>query len=96
MGEAEIIPLITGPASALGICLLVGTGIYRLAANTLAPMLKAAIDRHLASVDEMSRRHQDQHEKIISQLETVDRKLGGVYARLSDIRDTQLNQSQAG
>ena len=89
MGEADIIPLITGPASALGICLLVGTGIYRLTANSLVPMLKSAIDRHLASVDEMSRRHQDQHERIISQLETVDRKLGGVYARLNDLKEAQ-------
>lgn len=87
MGEAEIIPLVTGPASALGICLLVGTGIYRLAANTLAPMLKAAIDRHLSSVDEMSRRHQDQHERIIAQLETVDRKVGGIFHRLNEIKE---------
>jgi hypothetical protein len=89
MATADIIPLITGPASALGICLLVGLGVYRIVANSLVPMLRAAIDRHLASVDEMSRRHQDQHERIISQLETVDRKLGGVYARLADLKEAQ-------
>jgi len=88
MGEAEVIPLITGPASALGICLLVGTGIYRLAANTLAPMLKAAIDRHLDSVDTMAKAHQAEHERILHSLDKIDRKVGGIYARLGDIKES--------
>ena len=88
MGEAEVIPLITGPASALGICLLVGTGVYRLAVNTLGPMLKAAIDRHLDSVDTMAKAHRAEHERIISQLETIDRKVGGIFHRLNEMKES--------
>ena len=87
MTESQIIPLVTGPASALGICLLIGLGVYRIVGNSLVPMLQRAIDRHLSSVDEMSRRHQDQHERIIAQLETVDRKVGGIFHRLNDLKD---------
>ena len=88
MTESQIIPLVTGPASGLAICLLIGLGVYRIVGNSLIPMLQRAIDRHLSSVDEMSRRHQDQHERIIAQLETVDRKIGGVYARLADLKES--------
>lgn len=93
MGEADIIPLITGPASALGICLLVGLGVYRIVANSLVPMLKAAIDRHLDSVDTMAKAHQAEHERILQSLDKIDRKVGGIYARLGDMKDTQQQQA---
>jgi hypothetical protein len=73
MTESQIIPLVTGPASALGICLLIGLGVYRIIGNSLVPMLQRAIDRHLDSVD--------------GSLEKIDRKVGGIYARLGDLKD---------
>jgi len=88
MTESEIIPLVTGPASALGICLLIGTGVYRLAANSLAPMLKAAIDRHLDSVDQMAKSHNAEHMRIIETCERIERKVGGLYARVEAVKDS--------
>lgn len=88
MTETQIIPLVTGPASALGICLLIGLGVYRIVGNSLVPMLQRAIDRHLDSVDTMAKAHQAEHERIIATLDKVDRKVGGIYARLGDIKDS--------
>jgi hypothetical protein len=87
MTESQIIPLVTGPASALGICLLIGLGSYRLLAQNIVPLLKSAIDRHLDSVDSMAKAHQAEHERIITTLDKIDRKVSGVYARLGDMKD---------
>lgn len=87
MTESQIIPLVTGPASALGICLLIGLGVYRIIGNSLVPMLQRAIDRHLDSVDTMAKAHQAEHERILGSLEKIDRKVGGIYARLGEMKD---------
>lgn len=88
MTETQIIPLVTGPASALGICLLIGLGSYRLLAQNVIPLLKSAVDRHLESVDSMQRTHQKEHERILQSLDKIDRKVSGVYARLGDMKDS--------
>jgi hypothetical protein len=88
MTESEIIPLVTGPVSALGICLLIGLGAYRIIGQSLVPMLQRAIDRHLDSVDTMAKAHQAEHERILGSLDKIDRKVGGIYARLGDLKES--------
>ena len=88
MTESEIIPLVTGPVSALRICLLIGLGAYRILSQSIVPLIKAAIDRHLDSVDTMAKAHQAEHERIIAAVDKVDRKVGGIYARLGDLKES--------
>lgn len=88
MTESEIIPLVTGPASALGICLLIGLGVYRIVGNSLIPMFQRAIDRHLDSVDSMAKAHNTEHMRIIETCERIERKVGGLYARVESVKDS--------
>lgn len=88
MTESEIIPLVTGPASALGICLLIGLGVYRIVGNSLIPMFQRAIDRHLDSVDSMAKAHNAEHMRIIETCERIERKVGGLYARVEAVKDS--------
>lgn len=88
MTESEIIPLVTGPASALGICLLIGLGVYRIVGNSLIPMFQRAIDRHLDSVDSMANAHNAEHMRIIETCERIERKVGGLYARVESVKDS--------
>ena len=67
----NVIPLLTGPASALGVCLLIGLGVYRLLRDFVVPMVRRAIDRHLDQVDEIIKKHSAEHERIMAGLDAV-------------------------
>ena len=70
MTEA-LVPQITGPASALVVCLLIGLGVYKLLRDFVVPMMQRAIDRHLDQVDEIIKKHSAEHERILAGLDAV-------------------------
>jgi len=78
----ELVPQLTGPASALVVCLLIGLGVYKLLRDFMVPMMQRAIDRHLDQVDEIIKKHSAEHERIMAGLDAVvDRMERGVCER---------------
>jgi len=71
----ELVPQITGPASALVVCLLIGLGVYKLLRDFVVPMMQRAIDRHLDQVDEIIKKHSEEHLRIMSGLEAIEARL---------------------
>jgi len=67
----ELVPQVTGPASALVVCLLIGLGVYKLLRDFVVPMMQRAIDRHLDQVDEIIKKHSAEHERIMAGLDAV-------------------------
>jgi len=67
----QLVPYIAGPGGAIVVCVLVGWAVYRLLVHVGAPLLKSAVDRHLAQVDEMNQRHSEEHQRIIDALNAV-------------------------
>lgn len=87
--------LLTGPTSSLLLLLGMGLGLWRFTTQTVLPAAKIWVDRHLDQVDELLKQHakdretwlqsmQDCHaraERMGAQLDTIERKIGGLYAR---------------
>jgi hypothetical protein len=71
MTVETLVPQVTGPASALIVCLLIGIAVYKLLRDVFAPMMRSAIDRHLGQVDAMMKMHSSEHEKIMAGLDRV-------------------------
>ena len=67
--------MLTGPASALVVCLFVGVAVFRLVRDVGVPLLDRAITRHLAQVDLMMSRHTLEHERIIKSLDALNTKI---------------------
>jgi len=67
----ELVPQVTGPASALVVCLIIGLGVYKLLRDFVVPMMQRAIDRHLDQVDEIIKKHSAEHERIMAGLDAV-------------------------
>ena len=63
-----LLPYIAGPGGAIVICVLVGWAVYRILVHFAVPLMQGAVDRHLAQVDQMNSRHEDQHRQIIEAL----------------------------
>ena len=88
MDYEAALPYLTGPASGLLICLLIGLGVYKLIRDAIVPMVKVAIDRNLTQIDAMVERHGDEHRAIITVLERTEQKIGGLYGKIDDLKDT--------
>lgn len=87
--------MLTGPTSSLLLLLGMGLGLWRFTTRTVVPALKRWVDKHLAQVDNLLEQHaadreawlasmRDCHERsdaLTSQIDTVSRKVGGLYAR---------------
>jgi hypothetical protein len=71
----SLIPQVTGPASALVVCLLIGLAVYKLLRDVFAPMMRSAIDRHLGQVDGMMKMHSEEHQKILEGLNRVAERI---------------------
>lgn len=94
MDEATL-SLLTGPTSSLLLLLGMGLGLWRFTTQTVLPAAKIWVDRHLDQVDDLLKQHeadrsawlesmQDCHkrsEQAGAQLSTIERKVGGLYAR---------------
>lgn len=75
MTAEALIPQVTGPASALVVCLLIGLAVYKLLRDVFAPMMQSGINRHLDQVDGMMRAHSEEHQKIMDGLDRVAQKI---------------------
>ncbi len=75
MSAEALIPQVTGPASALIVCLLIGLAVYKLLRDVFAPMMQSGINRHLDQVDGMMRAHSQEHQKIMDGLDRVAEKI---------------------
>lgn len=75
MTTEALIPQVTGPASALVVCLLIGMAVYKLLKDVFAPMMQSGINRHLDQVDGMMKMHSDEHQKILEGLDRVAEKI---------------------
>ena len=71
-----------------------GLGLYRFFVHTIVPAVKAYVERHLASVDRMLDEHAKDREAWLStmskaqeQQDRIERKVGGLYARLDALKD---------
>jgi hypothetical protein len=94
MDEATL-SLLTGPTSSLVLLLGMSLGLWRFGTQTILPAVKRWVDQHLNQVDELLAQHkadreawldsmQDCHsrsEALGSQLDTIERKVGGLYKR---------------
>jgi len=71
----NLLPLLTGPASALGVCLLIGLGVYKLLRDLVVPMMQNAVTRHLDQVDDMMKHHTREHERIMGGLDALNARI---------------------
>lgn len=67
----QLLPQVTGPASALVVCLLIGVAVYKLLRDFVVPMMQRAVDRHLDQVDSIIKQHSAEHERIMAGLDAV-------------------------
>jgi hypothetical protein len=74
MTAEQLIPNVTGPASALIVCLLIGLAAYKLAKELIIPMMQRGIDRHLDQVDGMMKMHSQEHAAIMDALGAMTEK----------------------
>ncbi len=75
MTTEALIPQVTGPASALVVCLLIGLAVYKLMKDVFAPMIQSGINRHLDQVDGMMKAHSEEHNKILESLDRVAERI---------------------
>ena len=94
MDDSTLLTLATGPTSSLILLLGMGLGLYRFFVHTIVPAVKAYVERHLASVDRMLDEHAKDREAWLSpmskaqeQQDRIERKVGGLYARIDSIKD---------
>ena len=94
MDDSTLLTLATGPTSSLILLLGMGLGLYRFFVHTIVPAVKAYVERHLASVDRMLDEHAKDREawlttmsKAQEQQDRIERKVGGLYARIDSIKD---------
>ena len=94
MDEATL-SLLTGPTSSLLLLLGMGLGLWRFTTQTVLPAAKIWVDRHLDQVDKLLDQHeadrlaylqglqdcQERSDQFRAQLDTVERKVGGLYGR---------------
>lgn len=97
MGDhAAMVSMLTGPTSSLVLLLGIIVAVWRVFTQSVLPSLKAWVDKHLTQVDDLLEQHaqdreawlqsmRDCHERsdtMLGQLERIDRRVGGLYARL--------------
>ena len=68
-------PFLTGPASAVFCLVFMLAGIYKLTVDKLLPMLGAALDRHLRSLDELVATNSRDHKAMIEALQRIEIRL---------------------
>jgi hypothetical protein len=93
--HAALLSLLTGPTSSLVLLLGMLWGVWRMIQG-LIPTGKAWVDQHLNQVDTLLAQHQAdreawlasmrdgsaQHQEVITSLDRIERKVGGLYSRL--------------
>jgi len=75
MSIETIGPFLTGPASAVFCLVFMLGGIYKLTVDKLLPMLGAALDRHLRSLDELVATNSADHKAMVEALQRIEIRL---------------------
>ena len=68
-------PLVAGPASAVFCLIFMLAGLYKITVDKLLPMLGAALDRHLRSLDKLVATNTADHRAMIETLQRIDIRL---------------------
>ena len=71
--------LISGPASAVGVCMIFIFGAYRLIVNKALPQFQSNLDQILEE-------HREDREVFKSSIELMDRRLSAVEAEVKEIK----------
>ena len=85
MTFTEVMPFLTGPTSAVAVCVLAGAALWKTIHNTILPLVSSTIDRHLAQIDEMSTRHGAEHAAMLEQLQVCARRMEQLDDRLKQV-----------
>jgi len=76
MDSAEALaPFLAGPASAVFVMLILLLGLWKLTTLHLIPLIAKALDRHLASLDELVATNKADHKVMVECLQRMEVKL---------------------
>jgi len=76
---SELFPLLTGPASSVGICLLVGYASWKLVVDKILP-------QHDAQFEKLMKEHGEDREAFKGAIGLLDKRLEKVEDDLSDVK----------
>tara|TARA_R100001463_G_scaffold35008_3_gene76597 strand:- start:19641 stop:19907 length:267 start_codon:yes stop_codon:yes gene_type:complete len=76
MSTAEALaPFLAGPASAVFVMLILLLGLWKLTTEKLIPLLSAALNRHLDSLDELVSGNREDHRVMVECLQRIEVKI---------------------
>ena len=76
MSTAEALaPFLAGPASAVFVMLILLLGLWKLTTDKLIPLLGAALNRHLDSLDELVTNNREDHRVMVECLQRIEVKI---------------------
>ena len=76
MDYAEALaPFLAGPASAVFVMLILLLGLWKLTTEKLIPLLSAALNRHLDSLDELVSGNREDHRVMVECLQRIEVKI---------------------
>tara|TARA_R100001510_G_scaffold57108_1_gene64162 strand:+ start:898 stop:1167 length:270 start_codon:yes stop_codon:yes gene_type:complete len=76
METAEALaPFLAGPASAVFVMLILLLGLWKLTTEKLIPMMGAALDRHLNTLDELVATNKADHKAMVECLQRIEVKI---------------------
>jgi hypothetical protein len=97
MDDASIVSLLTGPFSSLLLLAGMGLGAVRFFSGTVVPAVSRWVDQHLTQNADMIREHRADREAWLAQVKDcaeqgarIERKIGGLYARLDSLQGTTV------
>jgi hypothetical protein len=88
----NMIPLLTGPFSALILAITLLAVIYKLIVDHVAPAIKNYFDRHLEQVDRMIEEHRLDREAWQSSMIILDGKLTAISEDVKELKKVNLQQ----
>lgn len=76
MDTAEALaPFLAGPASSVFVMLILLLGVWKLSKEQLIPLLGAALDRHLTSLDDLVTGNREDHRVMVECLQRIEVKI---------------------
>lgn len=76
---SELLPLITGPASSVGVCLLVGHAAFKLLTEKILP-------QHEARFDKLMSEHKEDRDAFREAVKVISERLHKVEDAVTDIK----------
>lgn len=97
MDDASLVSLLTGPFSSLLLLAGMGLGAVRFFSGTVVPAVSRWVDQHLTQNAEMIAEHRADREAWLAQVREcheqglrIEKKIGGLYARLDSLQGRTL------